>query len=159
MKKIILVAIILGLVSACKTNTKADNTENAKAESVESQQADIPFLVAERYFVNNTVDDQTYTLKITNEKDFDNYFGKAPVMGQGGTPTEIDFSKQYVIAVIVPKTDNSTTITPIELSKQGENILFSYQVSKGEKQSFTIRPALAIVVNNDYTGNIEFKEQ
>jgi hypothetical protein len=83
----------------------------------------------------------------------------ATTMGKDGKPTEIDFAKQYVIAVILPETDLMTTVEPVSLQKNetGE-ITLTYKSVVGQKQTFTTMPNFAIIVDKTETGNITLKK-
>ena len=73
-------------------------------------------------------------------------------------PTFVDFSKQYVISVVGNETDSAVTIVPVSLEKKGGHLIFIYEYKVGEKQSFTIRPALIIAVNSQYERDIELEK-
>lgn len=126
----------------------------SNANRIETNKQEIPFTVAENYFVKNTVKsiDQP---KISSQEAFDQIFGMATVMGPNGRPTSINFAKQYVIAVINPTTYYNTTLTPVSLQKnrKGE-IIFSYKIEKGEKQTYAVTPALIIIVDNNENGPV-----
>ena len=115
-------------------------------------QENIQFAEAQNYFVkNNFISNDLKTHKITKAVDFEKIFGMASVMGANGKPTPIDFKKQFVIAVINNETDISTSFTPIKLEKIGAKKLhFEFQSHFGEKQSFTIRPFILIVVDRKF---------
>ena len=60
---------------------------------------DIPFIVTKNYFTKNTVKrGGLENPKIETKENFDGIFGAATTMN--GKPSEINFSKQYVIAVV-----------------------------------------------------------
>lgn len=81
-------------------------------------------------------------------------------MGAGGKPTPIDFSTQYVIAVIKSATANKTQLSPVSLKTTADgNIEFTYKIETGEKQSFTSKPSLAIIVDKTHDGNVVLVEQ
>lgn len=148
---------------ACQGGSKAEKNQDSATPAedktkIVSTNVEIPYIVANRYFVNNTVK-SIDSPKITTQAEFDKIFGAATAMGEDGLPTKINFSKQYVIAVIKPETDYSTTLVPIGLQKEenGE-IVFSYKVEKGEKQSYTTVPCLIIVVDNSTSGNVVLEE-
>jgi len=76
-------------------------------------------------------------------------------MNKDGKPTAIDFTKEYVIAVVLPKSDIATTIIPVSLKKEKDNgILFNYQIESGSKQSFISKPVLLLIINKKYTGDV-----
>ncbi|MGE5365153.1 MAG: hypothetical protein ACM3SM_13570, partial [Bacteroidota bacterium] len=63
-----------------------------------------------------------------------------------------------VIAVILPETDYTTTIEPVSLQKNGNGeITFTYKSIVGQKQTYTIRPNIAIIVDRTENGNIFLK--
>jgi hypothetical protein len=123
-----------------------------------TQVTNIAFTVAKNYFVNNAVT-KLDNPKIETAEKFNKIFGMATTMGKDGKPTEIDFSKQYVIAVILPETDLSTNINPISLLKNTENeITLTYKSVVGQKQSFTTIPNFAIIIDKKENGNVTLKE-
>ncbi len=114
---------------------------------------------AHNYFVKNTVKpEDPVNGKIDSREKFEAVFGAAATMGKEGRPTPIDFDKQYVIVVIGNETDTATELKPLDLKKDSKNndITFTYQRTKGEKQSFTIRPSLIIIVDKVNEGRSSF---
>lgn len=112
MKKamILAVAASAAMLSACHTSGKVDNfTINVDAVSSATTAVDVPYKVANGYFVRNDVK-KLPNGKISKQKDFEAAFGMAAVMGNDGRPTEIDFDNQYVIAVSKPVTDRFTEL-------------------------------------------------
>ena len=142
MKKVLLAfAVLLGLV-ACTAN-KATSAEKSVVSSV------VPFTVAEHYFFNKG-QDIPVNPKITSEELFKQLFGMATVMGENGKPTEIDFSKQFVLAVVLPVTDINTEINPVKVEEKGDTLFYHYGVKTGEKQSFSIQPLSIIILDKKY---------
>ena len=142
MKKVLLAfAVLLGLV-ACTAN-KATSAEKSVFSS------EVPFTVAEHYFFNKG-QDIPVNPKITSEELFKQLFGMATVMGENGKPTEIDFSKQFVLAVVLPVTDINTEITPVKVEEKGDTLFYHYDVKTGEKQSFSIQPLSIIILDKKY---------
>ncbi|MBQ1582197.1 MAG: pyridoxamine 5'-phosphate oxidase family protein [Prevotella sp.] len=142
MKKVLLAfAVLLGLV-ACTAN-KATSAEKSVVSS------EVPFTVAEHYFFNKG-QDIPVNPKITSEELFKQLFGMATVMGENGKPTEIDFSKQFVLAVVLPVTDINTEITPVKVEEKGDTLFYHYDVKTGEKQSFSIQPLSIIILDKKY---------
>ena len=150
MKRIISTISILSLFSLTFfSQTKQNSNPKVKSE------VDIPFQVANNYFVKNTYKKNSYPqAKITTRKSFDAIFGAAAFMGEEGKPTPINFKKQYVIAVIQKETDVLTTITPISLKKNKDKIVLKYSTVSGEKQSATTRPFLLIIVDKKFKGKV-----
>ena len=142
MKKVLLAfAVLLGLV-ACTAN-KATSAEKSVVSS------EVPFTVAEHYFFNKG-QDIPVNPKITSEELFKQLFGMATVMGENGKPTEIDFTKQFVLAVVLPVTDINTEITPVKVEEKGDTLFYHYDVKTGEKQSFSIQPLSIIILDKKY---------
>lgn len=158
---IIATAICL-LFAACENTPKAETNTSKGIDSIENSPTitftDIPYQIAENYFVKNTVK-KPDNPKIETADKFKEIFGMATTMGNNGKPTEIDFSKQYVIAVILPETDLTTTVDPISLQKneKGEMIL-TYKTKFGRKQTFTTVPNFAIIIDKEESGNLILKE-
>lgn len=160
--KIISILLLVIIACACNNNKGASHNTMAKKQTSNTQKIAIPYNVANRYFVNNTVSNNANSAiptKITNEKDFEKYFGAAPVMGKDGEPTKIDFTKEYVIDVSEKETYYSTTISPISLNRDEKgDIVFTYKIDKGDKQSYSIVPCLLIIVSNKYQGQVIIKQ-
>ncbi len=122
--------------------------------ATKSSSTDIPYKVAERYFIKNNTGKTPPTV-ITTEKEFESYFGCAAVMGKNGMPTIIDFDRQYVISVTVPSTDLSTELIPVSLKMYADDkIDFRYRVKTGARQSYTTKPSLLIIVDKKYGDNV-----
>ena len=112
-------------------------------------QETIQYNVAKNYFFSNNAS-LPASLKVTNEHEFNHYFGMAAVMGKGGEPTKIDFKKQFVIAKVLPETNISTDIQPLSLVQKGNTLLLNYKVIRGKKQSYYTQPFFILVVNRKY---------
>ncbi len=149
--------------TACQNSPKSDSNKQRANERTGTpakvELTDIAFNVAKNYFIKNTVTNLEDPKIETLEK-FNELFGMATTMGKDGKPTEIDFTKQYVIAVVLPETDLQTTIDPVSLQRneKGE-ITLSYRIVVGQKRTFTILPNLAIIVSKTDNGNLILKEQ
>jgi hypothetical protein len=165
MKKNVLgVAVVAAFViSSC--NSGKSTTGNANVHAVEEVSAQdtstkVPFTTAENYFVKNTYkNEQVENLKITTQEEFDKIFGMAATMGDRGMPTRIDFSKQYVIAVIGTVTNKKTDFTVNDLLQKSKEIVLNYTLATGEELSFSIQPALLLVVDDTYKGELKFEKK
>lgn len=79
-------------------------------------------------------------------------------MGKNGKPTVVDFTNQFAIAVVLPKTDTATSIQPVSLKKGKDNsMVFEYKVSLGNTQSYTIRPFLLLVIDKKFDGKVRLE--
>ena len=146
MRKIIFAFATLLAVVACTTKPTEATVENNNAAE------EVTFEVAKNHFFKN---DQTIPAspKITTEEEFSKLFGMATTMGEDGKPTEIDFTKQFVLAIVLPVTDIATEITPVKLEAKGDSLFYTYDVKTGEKQSFTIQPVSIIILDKKYENN------
>ncbi|MBO4316239.1 MAG: hypothetical protein J5867_09815, partial [Prevotella sp.] len=111
--------------------------------------SEVAFEVAKNYFFKNDQVIPEYP-KITTEEEFNKLFGMATTMGKDGKPTAIDFTKQFVFAIVLPETDFSTEINPVKVEEKGDSLLYTYEVKSGEKQSFSIQPVSIIILDKQY---------
>ena len=134
----------LTMVTACGNNPSS----NPKTEIGEANN-EITFEVAKNYFFKNGAKIPADP-KITSEEMFNKLFGMATTMGKDGKPTEIDFSKQFVLAIILPVTDVATEINPVKVEEKGDSLLYTYAVKTGEKQTYSIQPFSIIILDKKY---------
>ena len=158
MKKGMILAFAAACCIAGCARGGAATASVADAQDTVVEMSEVPYVVADRYFVRNDVDSLP-SAKIDSQEMLDSCFGMATVMGENGRPTEIDFLRQYAIAVDMPVTDVATELVPLGLEKDGDgNVVFSYRVERGEKRSYSIRPLLMVVVDRRYDGNVVLRE-
>ena len=74
----------------------------------------------------------------------------ATVMGENGKPTAIDFSKEFVLAIVLPVTDVATEIIPLKIEEKDKVLDYCYEVKTGEKLSYEIRPCSIIILDKKY---------
>jgi hypothetical protein len=104
-----------------------------------------PFATLKNYCVRSDVDcSEAQQLILDSEEDFNKYFHPAPIMG--GAPTDINWKQQFVIAILLPKTNRSTMVTPMKVKESPGNIIFYYQVNKGSKTHYSLVPFAAVVL-------------
>lgn len=114
----------------------------------------VPYTVGRNYFVKNSYTaDGLPSATITTREQFDAVFGKAPVMGS--LPTPVDFDSQYVIAMIEPMTDEAVYLNVESLVKIGDRVVMTYSRKVGDRRSYSVRPMLMLVVDNEYAGTVE----
>lgn len=163
--KITIATIFLAaiLVVSCKPKIAEENsnqTEIISNENIEKTSKPIQYTEAKHYFVKNThINNKVEELKITDSEEFHRIFGMATVMGKDGMPTPIDFSKQYVLAVVGLPTELSTTLKLIDVKQENESIIVNYQLKEGEKQSYTTHPSLVVLVNQEFKGEPKFQRK
>lgn len=112
----------------------------------------IPFTIAKNYFVNNTFQNSDIQFfKILSIEELNKVMGMATVMGANGRPTNIDFKKQFAIAVIHYESDTMTELIPSKLFLQGKrNLIFEYRKRLGEKMTYIAKPFMLILVDGKY---------
>lgn len=137
MKKVLFlmaVALVVGLTS-CATQ-RGDGS--------------IPYEEAHNYFFRNDAKIPANPICTTPEE-FGKLYGAAAVMGKGGMPTKIDFDKQFVIGIVLPVTNDETTILPGRLTRSGDTLTMEYSVRIGEKnRSYSTQPMMLLVVDKKY---------
>ncbi len=149
MKTIILsiTTILIFILTSCKTNDTQKIVKNKK---------DIPFEIAKNYFVKNTVENNLLNLKISTQEDFEKYFGMATTMSKNGKPSPVNFSTQYVIAIVNKEAEKNINIAPQSLIQNEGNITLTYSITEGENQSYTSRTALILIIDNKYSEDLIF---
>lgn len=116
MKKILFAFAAMIVWTACGNKQAAVPTEGNEASDK------VAFEVAKNYFFKN---DQEIPAspKITTAEEFGKLFGMATTIGEDGKPTEIDFTKQFVLAIVLPVTNLATEITPNRLEEKGDTLI------------------------------------
>jgi len=111
--------------------------------------SDIPFEEVRNYFFRNDAEiPENPVIDIAGQ--FEALFGAAAFMGKNGQVTPVDFDKEFVIAVVNPVTDCSTELAPESLRKVDGELVFSYNETIGERQSWTMQPVLLVKVDRKY---------
>jgi hypothetical protein len=132
---------------------------SVKNKIMENLDVDVPFILAKDYSVKTTSKNiKLSNPKITTQLDFDSIFEKSPAMDKNLNPTSIDFSKQYVIAIVNKATKNNSLIIADYLKVQGDAITLYYKIVNGEKQADKRQPFIILVVDKKYQGNIRINE-
>lgn len=155
-------ALILGaLFFAFHLNAQKKEFKNdSEKRKLQHLPDPIPFEVAHGYFINYSVKGKITESKIETQARFDKIFGSAAVMGEDGLPTKIDFTKQYVIAVVKPDTQKETNLIPLSLQDNRDGkIIFTYGIKIGKIHTYISSPLLLIIVDKDHNGNIVINEK
>jgi hypothetical protein len=127
---------------------------------LKSQDLDVPFTQVRNYFVKNDYRDSTlHSLKITNQIGFYKYFGMAATMGNNVKPTPVDFTKQYIVALIAKASDDISELKVSSFKKINQTILITYEQIKSEKQHYAVRHLGLLIVNNAHQGEIKLQEK
>jgi len=127
MKKFLLLAISLLAVLGCESGIK--------------------YKIADHYFFRNDASIPESPI-ITTQAQFESLFGMAAVMG--GLPTPIDFSKEFVLAIVLPETSCSTSITPKSLSADGDSLILTYSLKIAPESTYIMVPCCLLIVDRQY---------
>lgn len=146
-------ALIIWAISSC---TSASKNISIFQDAEQIAQDTIPYNIAQNYFVRNDVDSVPTVIK--SQSELDKYFGMAAYMGSNGEPTKINFSKNYVVAVVLPETDLATELNVSSFIREADGkTVFICDVKTGERQSYTTRPMLLAVVDKNNTKAVEIQ--
>lgn len=148
-----IIALTVVLMIACGKNEKNANQVIKMEKKINTE---IPYRLARNYFVKNDFKDgNLQCLKVTKQADFDKIFGMATTMGENGKPSEIDFAKQYVIALVGPLSNKMALLKITKLNKMNNEIEVNYEQKDGPSQSYISRPVDIIIVDNLYQGELK----
>lgn len=81
---------------------------------------------------------------VQSQREMDVLFLPAP---DGGTPTRIDFTQNFAIAVALPETELDTEIVPGALYATSDELVFQYSLRHGAVLSEPMQPTVIIVVD------------
>ena len=135
MKKMILAAVSVMAAMLCL----------ASCGSGES----LPFEKVDNYYFKNGAS-LPETPVINSPRELLSHFGMAATMSPDGKPTFVDFEKNFVIAVVPPRTDKATELIPVSVTRRGETLVFTYKEQVGEQLSYIMQPLLLISVDRQY---------
>lgn len=157
MKKLLGILLFTGILCAsCSPKNASQTDKQIGNEQTELTQTtdQIPFSEAKRYFVNNTYKEIGVN-KITTQEEFNAIFSPAPVMGKDGEPTAIDFSNSYVLTIIEAESNKTPEIIVNALKQEGNGILLDYSIVEKEETTFTVKPALILIIDNKFQGEVK----
>ncbi len=143
MMKKILIALAALVMAAC-----GNQQVSAPAEGGETS-CEVTFEVVKNYFFKN---DQVIPAspKITTAEEFEQLFGMATTMGDDGKPTTVDFTRQFVLAIVLPVSNLAMEITPDRLEEKGDTLFYFYNAQEGETQSYSTQPISLIILDKKY---------
>ena len=143
MKKVLFALAAMIVMAACGNKQAV-----APAESGENSN-EVAFEVAKNYFFKNNQEIPS-SPKITTSEEFGKLFGMATTMGKEGKPTEIDFTNQFVLAIVLPITNLATEINPTKLEEKGDTLFYFYDTKVGEAQTYSTRPISLIILDKKF---------
>ena len=158
MKKLILLALPLAIASliACGSGQSGSaSTDSTATAGVVTTDSIVPYRLAENYFATS---DSLPTV-ITSAKEQEKYLGMATSMGN--TPTTIDWSREFVIPIVLPSTDSSMEIIPISLIRNTSGgLTLSYRLKHGVgHHDNKMRPFVALIVSRDYLAPVTLQQE
>ena len=116
----------------------------------------IEYTEAANYFVRNDVKEYRPML-IQSQKEFGEIFGMAPVMGKDGQPTEIDFSRQNVVAIISEPTNRFCKIDIVSFKEEEGQLTLRYKIlSTGDLMTFYITPLRLLIIDKELGDRVRF---
>ncbi len=124
-----------------------------------TSQTTVAYKEANHYFVRNDAPDHSPRL-IQTRAEFERYFGAAAVMGNDGLPTEIDFDKHNVVALIEPQTNIDTDIKVKSVKTDHGQLTVTYEVRQsGQPRSYSTVPMILLRIDKKYGNNVRFVKQ
>lgn len=155
-KKFVFLFCSILLLAACKSTSThvSENKETVAAAD------DVPYTIANRYFINSDYPEgKKFIPAITTEEEFKAIFGMARVNTPDGKPTPIDFTKQYVVAIINESTNGLAEIKVNSLKKENDHIVMEYSIKNTNQSSqMTTRVPLIIILDKKYDGPVQGRE-
>lgn len=115
-----------------------------------NSQKPVTFREGEHYFVRNDVEYVPDFL--TTEAECDSTLGVAPVMG--GLPTEIDFSSEVAVPIALPVTNIATEVNVTGITLDGDTLVVSCRIERGDVMSYSIRPFVMAIVNKSDVASV-----
>lgn len=112
----------------------------------------VSYSEARNYFFRNDAKQPTELLIICSQAELEQYFGETAFMGKGGEPTKIDFSKQFVVAKVLPVTNHSTNISLRRIERSSDNHLtLVWHIAVNDTpQSYSMQPMKLVVLDKKY---------
>ena len=139
--------ITLGLCMCCTRS----------ARLVEEAQYSVPFRELTNYFIRKDAPKERFEKVFFSQEAFRSNFGMAAFMGPNGRPSEIDFKREVVIAMVLPPMNQACKLRIEEVVKEEGRLIFHYAQTLGEPLSYTIRPCLLIAIaKSDFESNLSF---
>ena len=161
MKKLILLPLLCTTLIACgsgqggSTSTDSTASDSTATMGVVTTDSIVPYRLAENYFAAS---DSLPTV-ITSAKEQEKYLGMAATMGQ--LPTEIDWSREFVIPIALPPAGTETEIIPVSLVRNSSGgLTLTYRLREGfSLHGAKMRPFVALIVSRDYLAPVTLQQE
>lgn len=117
---------------------------------------EVPYTLAKNYFVRSDYPDRNlHMLKIESQEKFNSIFGMAPLMGDDGMPTDIDFSKSFVIALIDNSSNRTAGVFIKSLTQENGRLKLLYDIEKRQESSSAFfRFSAILIVDKKYMAEV-----
>ena len=143
MKKVLFAFAAIIVLAVCGNKQTVAPVESSEASN------EVTFEVAKNYFFKNGQEIPA-SPKVTTAEEFGKLFGMATTMVNDGKPTEIDFTKQFVLAIVLPVTNLATEINPTRLEVKGDKLFYFYDAKVGEAQTYSTQPISLIILDKKF---------
>ena len=161
MKKQILLPLLCAALVACgsgqsgSTSTDSTASDSTATAGVVTTDSIVPYRLAENYFA--TSDNLPSTL--TTAEELGKYLGMATSMEH--TPTTIDWSREFVIPIVLPPTGTETEIIPVSLIRNSSGgLTLTYRIREGfSLHGAKMRPFVALIVSRDYLAPVTLQQE
>ena len=161
MKKLILLPLLCTALAACgsgqsgSASTDSTATDSTATAGVVTTDSIVPYRLAENYFATS---DSLPTV-ITSAKEREKYLGMAATMGQ--LPTEIDWSREFVIPIALPPAGTETEVIPVSLVRNSSGgLTLTYRLMEGfSLHGAKMRPFVALIVSRDYLAPVTLQQE
>ena len=161
MKKLILLPLLCAALVACgsgqsgSTSTDSTASDSTATMGVVTTDSIVPYRLAENYFAAS--DSLPSTLTTAEEQG--KYLGMAATMGQ--LPTEIDWSREFVIPIALPPAGTETEIIPVSLVRNTSGgLTLTYRLREGfSLHGAKMRPFVALIVSRDYLAPVTLQQE
>ena len=148
------------VMSSCSNGPTNANEQKIDPALEEPSKGDdnmhIDYSAAEHFLVRPSYKGTLENPKIENKTQFDSIFY---CTHEHPEAVEVDFSKNYVIAVIAPDASTRNLVKPISLRKSEPNeVVLTYRWESGTQQPDSTRSSLALIVDKENDGTVILNE-
>ncbi|MFD2598044.1 hypothetical protein ACFSQ3_03685 [Sphingobacterium corticis] len=148
------------MMSSCNNGPTNGNEQKIDPALEEPATGDdnmhIDYTAAEHFLVRPSYTGTLNNPKIETKAKFDSIFY---CTHEHPEAVEVDFDKNYVIAVVAPNTNTRNTVKPISLRKSEPNeVVLTYRWESGTQQPDSTRSSLALIVKKEHDGTVILNE-
>lgn len=146
MKKFLMLSIV-AIFLGCSQNNKQSTDQHASENKISSTSKILKYEIGANYFVKNTFNSNLIDKSYIDSKEvFENVFGVARTMSAESMPTDIDFTTDFVIPIILDQTNIGSKISVDSIRLIGNLLSVNYTVTEVEPISYVIQPSEVIIL-------------